>query len=146
MKGKKLMKIKKNNINYFLIKDIIIGYSPEVNSSSELINEIIYNLNLDNDQSVVKGNRYEWVLFISMILDKYFENRLVIDLTQLEKINSEKVGVVSHFLSNVSNEVISEENIIYVQGYQHQLERFFQILKIYDEDVIQRYIPINNQE
>jgi hypothetical protein len=140
------MKIKKNNINYFLIKDIIIGYSPEVNSSSELINEIIYNLNLDNDQSVVKGNRYEWVLFISMILDKYFENRLVIDLTQLEKINSEKVGVVSHFLSNVSNEVISEENIIYVQGYQHQLERFFQILKIYDEDVIQRYIPINNQE
>jgi hypothetical protein len=146
MKGKKLVKIKKNNINYILIKDMIIGYSPEVNSSSELINEIIYNLNLDNDQSLVKGNRYEWVLFISMILDKYFENRLVFDLTQLEKINSEKVGVVSHFLSNVSNEVISEENIIYVQGYQHQLERFFQILKIYDEDVIQRYIPINNQD
>jgi hypothetical protein len=146
MKGKKLVKIKKNNINYILIKDMIIGYSPEVNSSSELINEIIYNLNLDNDQSLVKGNRYEWVLFISMILDKYFENRLVFDLTQLERINSEKVGVVSHFLSNVSNEVISEENIIYVQGYQHQLERFFQILKIYDEDVIQRYIPINNQD
>lgn len=146
MKGRKLMKIKRKNINYFLIKDMIIGYSPEVNLTSELINEIIYNLNLDNDQSVVRGDRYEWVLFISMILDKYFENRLVIDLTQLDNINSEKVGVVSHFLSNVSNEVISKENIIHIQGYQHQVERFFQILKVYDEDVIQRYIPIKNQE
>jgi hypothetical protein len=140
------MKIKKNNINYFFIKDIIIGYSPEVNLTSEIINQIIHNLNLDNDQSVVRGDRYEWVLFISMILDKYFENRIVIDLTQLDKINSEKVGVMSHFLSNVSNEVIGEENIICIQGNQHQVERFFQILKIYDEDVIQRYTPINIQE
>ncbi len=146
MKGKTITKKKRNNINYVLIKDMIIGYSPKVNLTSELINEIIYNLNLDNDQSVVRGYRNEWVLIISMILDKYFENRMIIDLTQLDKINSKKVGVISHFLSKVSNEVIDEDTIINVHGYQHQIERFFQILKIYDEDVIQRYTPINIQE